>query len=152
MHFCRRDRLGKPSIIILRSGIFVSTGRRLRRWCADASESISNTFGMTLPRTRIVRYRKMTVLLTSQLLAPGRMRAAGPISFPSHQQPKISKSCLKQNDNTGPGIGGEKRMAKFGSAAHAVASDAKVVVLKNTGHWILEENPKETTDALMNFL
>jgi hypothetical protein len=25
------------------------------------------------------------------------------------------------------------------------------VVLKNTGHWVLEENPKGTTDALMNF-
>jgi pimeloyl-ACP methyl ester carboxylesterase len=29
---------------------------------------------------------------------------------------------------------------------------AKVVILKNTGHWVLEENPKGTTDALMNFL
>jgi hypothetical protein len=25
-------------------------------------------------------------------------------------------------------------------------------VLKDTGHWILEENPKETTDALVKFL
>jgi len=33
-----------------------------------------------------------------------------------------------------------------------VATDATVVVLKNTGHWVLEENPKETTDALMKFL
>jgi len=24
--------------------------------------------------------------------------------------------------------------------------------LPNTGHWILEEKPKETTDALVNFL
>lgn len=24
--------------------------------------------------------------------------------------------------------------------------------LKNTGHWVLEENRKETTTALMNFL
>jgi pimeloyl-ACP methyl ester carboxylesterase len=27
-----------------------------------------------------------------------------------------------------------------------------VVVLPDTGHWILEERPKETTDALVNFL
>jgi len=33
-----------------------------------------------------------------------------------------------------------------------VATDATMVVLKNTGHWVLEENPKETTDALMKFL
>jgi pimeloyl-ACP methyl ester carboxylesterase len=26
------------------------------------------------------------------------------------------------------------------------------VVLKDTGHWVLEENPKETTDALVKFL
>jgi len=25
-------------------------------------------------------------------------------------------------------------------------------VLKDTGHWILEERPKETTDALVKFL
>jgi pimeloyl-ACP methyl ester carboxylesterase len=33
-----------------------------------------------------------------------------------------------------------------------VASDATVIVLKNTGHWVLEERPKETTDALIKFL
>jgi pimeloyl-ACP methyl ester carboxylesterase len=33
-----------------------------------------------------------------------------------------------------------------------VASDVTVVVLKNTGHWVLEEQPKETTDALTKFL
>jgi len=27
-----------------------------------------------------------------------------------------------------------------------------VVVLKDTGHWILEENPTGTTDALLKFL
>jgi pimeloyl-ACP methyl ester carboxylesterase len=33
-----------------------------------------------------------------------------------------------------------------------VASNATMVVLKNTGHWVLEENPKETTAALVKFL
>jgi pimeloyl-ACP methyl ester carboxylesterase len=33
-----------------------------------------------------------------------------------------------------------------------VASDVAVVVLKDTGHWVLEENPKGTTDALVKFL
>jgi len=27
-----------------------------------------------------------------------------------------------------------------------------VTVLKDTGHWVLEERPKETTDALEEFL
>jgi pimeloyl-ACP methyl ester carboxylesterase len=33
-----------------------------------------------------------------------------------------------------------------------VASDVTVVVLKNTGHWLLEERRKQTTDALVEFL
>jgi len=33
-----------------------------------------------------------------------------------------------------------------------VATDFTVVVLNDTGHWILEERPKETTDALVRFL
>jgi pimeloyl-ACP methyl ester carboxylesterase len=27
-----------------------------------------------------------------------------------------------------------------------------VVILKNTGHWLMEENPKQTMDALIDFL
>jgi pimeloyl-ACP methyl ester carboxylesterase len=30
--------------------------------------------------------------------------------------------------------------------------NARVAVIENNGHWVLEENPKEITDALMNFL
>jgi pimeloyl-ACP methyl ester carboxylesterase len=33
-----------------------------------------------------------------------------------------------------------------------VASDVTVVVLKNTGHWLMEEQQKETMDALLKFL
>ena len=36
--------------------------------------------------------------------------------------------------------------------AKLVANDVTVIMLKNTGHWILEENPKETIDALTKFL
>jgi hypothetical protein len=32
------------------------------------------------------------------------------------------------------------------------ADNVGVIVLPNIGHWILEEKPKETTDALVNFL
>jgi hypothetical protein len=34
----------------------------------------------------------------------------------------------------------------------AVASDVTIVVLKDTGHWVMEERPKATTDALTKFL
>jgi hypothetical protein len=38
------------------------------------------------------------------------------------------------------------------SGRKAVASDATVVILENSGHGWLEENPKETTAALLKFL
>ena len=50
-------------------------------------------------------------------------------------------------------IGGEKANGEvLGQQMKIVATDATMVVLKNTGHWVLEENPKETTEALMKFL
>jgi pimeloyl-ACP methyl ester carboxylesterase len=50
-------------------------------------------------------------------------------------------------------IGGEKANGELlGQQMKIVASDVTVVVLKDTGHWVLEEKPKETTDALMKFL
>jgi pimeloyl-ACP methyl ester carboxylesterase len=50
-------------------------------------------------------------------------------------------------------IGGEKSLGDvLGQQMKLVASDVTVVVLKDTGHWILEENPKGTTEALVKFL
>ena len=50
-------------------------------------------------------------------------------------------------------IGGEKANGTLlGQQMKIVASNATMIVLKDTGHWILEENPEETTDALMKFL
>ena len=50
-------------------------------------------------------------------------------------------------------IGGEKSLGnQLAEQMKLVATDVTVVVLKNTGHWILEERPKETTDALVKFL
>jgi pimeloyl-ACP methyl ester carboxylesterase len=40
----------------------------------------------------------------------------------------------------------------LGEQAKLVANDATVVVLTNTGHWVLEENQQETMDALVKFL
>jgi pimeloyl-ACP methyl ester carboxylesterase len=38
------------------------------------------------------------------------------------------------------------------SVMKIVATDATMVVRKDCGHWVLEEKPKETTDALLKFL
>jgi pimeloyl-ACP methyl ester carboxylesterase len=50
-------------------------------------------------------------------------------------------------------IGGEKSLgAPLGEQAMLVATNVTVVVLQNAGHWVLEEQPKETTEALQKFL
>ena len=50
-------------------------------------------------------------------------------------------------------IGGEKANGvALGQQAKLVATDATIVVLKDAGHWVLEEKPRETTEALMKFL
>ena len=50
-------------------------------------------------------------------------------------------------------IGGEKANGEaLGQQARLVATDATVIVFKDTGHWLMEERPKETMDALVKFL
>ena len=50
-------------------------------------------------------------------------------------------------------IGGEKANGDaLGAQVKLIASDVTVVVLKDTGHWILEERPDETIAALVRFL
>jgi pimeloyl-ACP methyl ester carboxylesterase len=85
---------------------------------------------------------------------PGRMRAAWAY-FVSFQQAAKDFAELSQTKLTMPvlAVGGEKANgALLGQQMNIVASDAAVIVLENTGHWVLEERPKETTDALMKFL
>ena len=85
---------------------------------------------------------------------PGRMRAAWAY-FASWPQLAKDFAQLSQTKLTMPvlSIGGEKSLGKeLGEQAKLVAANATVIVLPNSGHWILEERPKETTDALVNFL
>src|SRR5580693_281106 len=85
---------------------------------------------------------------------PGRMRA-GWAYFVSFQQAARDFAQLSQTRLTMPvlAIGGEKANGEvLGQQMKLVATDVTFVVLKSTGHWVLEERPKETTDALMKFL
>ena len=85
---------------------------------------------------------------------PGRMRAAWTY-FASWPQLAKDFSQLSQTKLTMPvlSIGGEKSLGnELAAQMKLVADDVTVVVLPNTGHWILEERPKETTDALVKFL
>jgi pimeloyl-ACP methyl ester carboxylesterase len=50
-------------------------------------------------------------------------------------------------------IGGEKSLGnELAARMKLVADTVTVVVLPNTGHWNLEERPKEPTAALIKFL
>jgi pimeloyl-ACP methyl ester carboxylesterase len=85
---------------------------------------------------------------------PGRMHA-GWAYFVSFLQAAKDFSQLSRTRLTMPvlSIGGEKSLGEaLGQQVKLVATDATVIVLKNTGHWLLEENPKETTAALESFL
>ena len=94
------------------------------------------------------------VAYTAAYARPGRMRA-GWAYFVSFIQAANDFSQLSKTKLTMPvlAIGGEKANGDIlGQQMKIVASNSTMIVLKNTGHWILEENPKETTAALLNFL
>src|SRR6266851_2939017 len=91
---------------------------------------------------------------TAAYSRPGRMRA-GWSYFVSFQQAAKDFAQLSKSKLTMPVlvIGGEKSLGDaLGQQMRLVATDVTVVVLKDTGHWVLEERPKETTDALVKFL
>lgn len=91
---------------------------------------------------------------TSAYAKPGRMRAAWAY-FASWPQLAKDFTQLSQTKLTLPvlSIGGDKSLGnQLAQQMKLVADDVTVVVLKDTGHWILEEQPRETTDALIKFL
>jgi pimeloyl-ACP methyl ester carboxylesterase len=85
---------------------------------------------------------------------PGRMHA-GWEYFVSFQQAAKDFAELSKSKLTMPvlAIGGEKANGTvLGEQMKLVATDATMVVLKGCGHWVMEEKPKETTEALIKFL
>jgi pimeloyl-ACP methyl ester carboxylesterase len=91
---------------------------------------------------------------TAAYSRPGRMRAAWAY-FVSFQQAAKDFAELSQTKLTMPvlSIAGEKSMGDvLGQQMNLVASNVTGVVLKETGHWVLEERPQETTEALVKFL
>src|SRR5580700_9405 len=85
---------------------------------------------------------------------PGRMHA-GWEYFVSFQQAAKDFVELSKAKLTMPvlAIGGEKANGTvLGEQMKLVARDATMVVLKGCGHWVMEEKPKETTEALIKFL
>ena len=85
---------------------------------------------------------------------PGRMRA-GWAYFASWPDTAKDFAQLAQTQLTMPvlSIAGEKASAAIlGPQMKRVATDVQIVDLKDTGHWLMEERPQETMDALLAFL
>jgi pimeloyl-ACP methyl ester carboxylesterase len=85
---------------------------------------------------------------------PGRMRA-GWAYFASWPDTAKDFAEMAKSKLTMPvlSIAGDKASAGvLGPQMKLVATNVTAVVLKDTGHWVLEERPKETTDALVKFL
>ena len=86
--------------------------------------------------------------------APGRMRA-GWAYFASWPDTAKDFAQMAQTRLTMPvlSIAGKKASAAIlGHQMKSVATDVKVIDLDGTGHWLMEERPKETMDALVAFL
>ena len=85
---------------------------------------------------------------------PGRMRA-GWAYFASWPETAKQFAQLAQTKLTMPvlSIAGEKASAvALGPQMKLVATNASIVELKDTGHWVMEERPQETMDAIVKFL
>jgi len=85
---------------------------------------------------------------------PGRMRASWEY-FVSWPQTAKDFAHMSQTKLTMPvlSIGGDKSLGEaLGEQMKLVATNVTVVIVQNSGHWILEEQQKQTTDALVKFL
>jgi pimeloyl-ACP methyl ester carboxylesterase len=93
-------------------------------------------------------------LYTAAYARAGRMRA-GWAYFVSFPQAAKDFEDLARTTLSMPvlSIGGEQANGvALGEQVKLVASDTKVVVVKNSGHWLMEEQPEETIAALLEFL
>jgi pimeloyl-ACP methyl ester carboxylesterase len=94
------------------------------------------------------------IAYTAAYSRPGRMHA-GWAYFVSFMQAAKDFAQLSQTKLPMPGLalGGEKANGQaLGEQAKLIATDVTVVVLKYGGHWVMEEQTKEATEALLKFL
>lgn len=91
---------------------------------------------------------------TAAYARPGRMRA-GWAYFASFPKTAKEFEALSRTRLTMPvlSMGGAKANgAALAEQAKLVASDVTTIVLESTGHWLMEERPRETMNALLEFL
>lgn len=85
---------------------------------------------------------------------PGRM-TAGWAYFAAFPKTATDFAALAKTRLNIPvlSVGGDKSLGvALGEQAKLIAPNASAITLKNTGHWLMEENPNETMPALTRFL
>lgn len=94
------------------------------------------------------------VIYTEAYARPGRLHAAWDYYLSFQQAAKdFAEFSRTKLDMPVLVIGGEKANGSLlVRQAPLVATDPSVLILKDTGHWLLSERPQETTDALLKFL
>ena len=90
---------------------------------------------------------------TAAYARPGRMRAGWNyfVVFPktATEFTELAKTKLRMPVLS---LGGEKANGEaLGRQVKLVAPDARVVVVKDSGHWMMAEKPQETMDAIVQF-
>jgi pimeloyl-ACP methyl ester carboxylesterase len=109
--------------------------------------------GLAADKNRSIRKADRKAYI-SAYSRPKRMRASWQY-FVSWPQTAKDFAALSQTRLTMPvlSIGGDKSLGEaLGTQMKLVAENVTVVIVKNSGHWILEEQSKQTTDALVSFL
>jgi pimeloyl-ACP methyl ester carboxylesterase len=90
----------------------------------------------------------------AQYAAPGVMRA-GFAQFAAFTRDAEDNAILSRKKLSMPvlAIGGERAFGAFpGAFMRAVATDVQEVVIPNTGHWLLEENPDAIVPLVRDFI
>jgi pimeloyl-ACP methyl ester carboxylesterase len=85
---------------------------------------------------------------------PGRMRAGWSyfVSFPRTAE-EFARFAATKLTMPVLSIGGDKSLGEFlGRQMELAASNVTAIVVKDSGHWLLEEQPAETIGALAKFL
>lgn len=94
------------------------------------------------------------VAYTAMYARPGAMEASWQY-FASFPQDAADFQRFAQTKLTMPvlSVGGEmSRGDRLGGEVKQVGTNVQVIILKGSGHWLMEEKPQETMDALEEFL
>jgi pimeloyl-ACP methyl ester carboxylesterase len=132
----------------------ISAGRTWSVSCRDESASISTVSGTSLPAIRRRLMRRRGEFYAELYALPGTMHSAF-AQFRSIRQDVRDNIASMATKLTMPvlAVGGEK---SFGSNEAIVMRNAAVdvaeLVIPNSGHWLMEEEPTATIAAIRAFL